>query len=100
MPIVVVLLSVVVLAASEWLIRTRVLPNKTITWYMENFQTVSNENVVFGDSRTTNGIHGLPGFYNLSYPGDSVEVIELKTRLYFEDKQPGKIILQADPHMF
>ena len=100
MPIVVALLVVAGLAASEWLMRARVIPNGEFAWHLENFRSVRNENVVFGDSRTSFGIHGLPGFYNLSYAGDRVSVIELKSRLYFEDKRPGKIILQADPHMF
>ena len=57
-------------------------------------------NVVMGDSHSANGFTGVGGFINLSYPSESVEIIELKAGEYFKNHAPQKVILQADPHMF
>ena len=87
-------------AATEMLIRSRVIPVDAFTWHLHRFLSGNNENVVFGDSHTSNGVHGLSDFLNLSYSRDFVPTIEVKIRAYFADKHPGKIILQADAHMF
>lgn len=95
----VVLLSVAFLAATESLIRAKVIPNDTLRWHVDLFLSGDSENVVFGDSHTAQGVHGVPGFLNLSYPSENVPKVEVKARSYFADKQPGKVVLQADPHM-
>jgi len=94
------LLAVAGAAATEVLIRTRVIPNDRLMRHLDVFRSGRHENAVFGDSRTSMGVHGLSGFLNLSYPDDSVPTIEAKVRSYYASKQPGKVILQADPHMF
>ena len=86
------------LAASEWLIRTHIIPNDRFMWQMDKMLSSQNENVVFGDSHTMYGVHGLSGFLNLSSP-DTVPGIEAKVWAYFADKQPGQVILQADPYL-
>ena len=94
------LLSVASITATEVLIRTRVIPNDSFQWHLNMFQSSTSENAVFGDSHTSQGVHGLADFLNLSYPSDGVPTIEKKVELYFADKDPGKVILQADPNMF
>ena len=98
--VVLVLSGISSLTATEVLIRTRVIPKDSFNWHLHRFLTGRNENVVFGDSHTAYGIHGLSDFFNLSYFGSNVANIEVMVRSYFADKRPGKIILQADAHMF
>jgi len=99
-PLIVGLAAVAAIPATEMLIRARVIPNDRFLWHLDLFLSRQNENVVLGDSYTSSGVHGLPGFLNLSYPADSIPTIETKVRSYFAEKQPGKVILEADPYMF
>lgn len=96
----VALLSISFLTATELLIRARVIPNDRLSWHRDQFFRGDSQNVVFGDSHTSLGVHGLSGFLNLSFPSENVPLIEIKVRRYFANKQPGKVILQATPHMF
>jgi len=91
--------TVAVVAATELLIREKVLPNDRFIWHLNLFRTGGTGNVVFGDSQASFGIHGLSGFLNLSYPDDSYTTTEAKVQAYFANRRPGKVILQADPHM-
>lgn len=96
----VALLSIAFLATTELLIRVRVIPNDRSIWHRDLFFRSDSQNVIFGDSHTSFGVHGLSGFLNLSFPSENVPLIEIKVRRYFADKQPGKVILQATPNMF
>ena len=75
------------------------IPNTPLEWHIDKFLSGSSENVVFGDSVASAGVHGLPGFLNLAYP-NRLPTIERKIRLYFSRNRPGKVVLQASPHMF
>lgn len=96
----VALLSISFLAATELLLRTKVVPNDHFAAHLSLFVSGTSKNVVFGDSHVARGIHGLSGFLNLSYAGDTVLEIEAKVRSYFSDKEPGKVVLQAGPQFF
>ena len=86
-------------AATEQLIRTKVIPNDIFTWHLARFLSVTSQNVVFGDSHTAYGVR-LTGFQNLSFPQDNVPTMEVKVRSYFSDIRPGKVLIQADHYAF
>ncbi len=92
------------MAATEWLIAAKVRPYVWAQYanpsYVQLFNTGRTTDVIFGDSYLAQGIHGLEGFVNLAYPGDNIRLTELKVRDYFGDKQPRRVILQADPQLF
>ena len=96
----VAVLSISLLAVTELLIRTRIIPNDSLSWHLDRFISGDYDNVVFGDSHTSMGVHGISGFLNLSFPADNYAMIEAKVKGYFADRQPGKVILEAEPHMF
>jgi len=92
--------SVLFLATTEALIRSKIVPNHPFYRYLELFKNAQTPNAIFGDSHFAYGIIGLDGFVNLAYPGNNFEAIVEKVRLYFSDKPPGRIILQAGVHHF
>ncbi len=96
----VALLSISFLASTELLIRTKIIPKDAFSWHLDLFHSGNSTNVVFGDSESSLGVHGLPGFLNLSYPSDTLPIIEVKVRRYFADKKPGKVVLATGPHQF
>jgi hypothetical protein len=55
--------------------------------------------VLFGDSHAARSF-SHPAFANLGYPGDTMDTLIYKVRRYFKQRDPGIVILQADPHMF
>lgn len=92
--------SLAFLGASEVLVRSKVVPYHPFYKYLEVFKTSENPNAIFGDSHFAYGIAGLNDFVNLAYPGNNFEAIAEKVELYFSDKRPGRIILQAGVHHF
>ena len=89
--------SLVFCAASEWLIRTHVAPNQNIELHAEFLRSATFPNAAFGDSHVAMGITGSNEIINLGFPGNALNEIIGKARIYFERVQPGKVILQADP---
>lgn len=98
--ITVVLCSLVFIAASEALVRNKIVPRHPFYKYLEVFQNSTSPNAVFGDSHFAYGVAGLSDFTNLAYPGNNFDSISEKVRLYFADKKPGQVILQAGVHHF
>mgnify|MGYP001822380937 FL=1 len=91
---------VLMAVASEWLLRTQVQPQDTQAAHVLLLSTDARTDVSFGDSHVARGFDARDGFVNLAYPSESIDDIAAKIELYFEARDPGRVILQADPHMF
>lgn len=87
------------LAATEWLVRTQVIPADRVAWQLERFSNSDARNVVLGDSHAAMGIHGVPGFENFSLGGDNLQVLSGKVDALLRRSPPIKVIIQADPSL-
>lgn len=86
-------------AATEFLVRIAVEPVDLFARHIDFFSDADSADAVFGDSHMSLGFTGASGFVNLAFPGENLATIAGKVRLYYRDRQPGRIILQADPSM-
>lgn len=86
--------------ATEWLVRSQVEPNDALFRHLQFFHAARSRDVAFGDSHTANGFAATGGFLNLAFPGENVQAITRKLSIYVKGKPPGRVVLQADPHMF
>lgn len=86
--------------ASEWLVRTKVVPQDSYASHISLLQRTEHTNAAFGDSHTARGFTAGNGFVNLAFPSEGVSHMAWKTAHHFADKTPGRVILQADPHLF
>jgi len=91
-------LSLCFVVATEWIITTKVIPAHNFTRYLALFQSSTASDAIFGDSIPANGVTGLPGFINLALGGDNFAGMAAKIRLYFKDRTPDKVIIQAGLH--
>lgn len=87
------------LLSCEWLIRTKVQKGDIFEQHRTLFFQSEFSNAVFGDSHVSQGFTGVDDFVNLGCPHESLGVVAKKIRLYYKDRLPGKVILQADPHL-
>ena len=87
-------------ASSEAIIRVKVVPVHNDYKYRELFLSSQSPNAIFGDSHAAYSLIGLEDFVNLAYPGNSFMSISGRVRLYFENRKPQKVILQAGSHHF
>ena len=94
---IVLLIGGIFLVSSEWLLRVWVAPNQNIELHAEFFKTVSRSGAAFGDSHVAMGIVGDPEIANLGFPGDSLQEVIGKAKLYFMRVKPDMVLLQADP---
>ncbi len=94
---VILLVGGIFVVSSEWLLRARVAPNQNIERHAEFHRTVSRPGAAFGDSHVAMGIVGDPEIANLGFPGDSLQEVIGKAKLYFTRVSPTKVLLQADP---
>jgi hypothetical protein len=94
------LLALLLLAASEWLVRTQVVPQDEFIKHAKLLESSKLENAAFGDSHVARGFLPSADMLNLAYPSENLPQMDWKIRHYFGDKKPGNILLQADPHMF
>jgi hypothetical protein len=85
---------------SEMFVRDQVAPQDNFRRHVAFFHRATAANVVLGDSHAARGFGGAPGFINLSFPSENIKRLAWKARRYFARRNPGRIILQADPHMF
>ena len=85
---------------SEMIVRTRVIPNHYFHKYLDLFRDTPSGNAVFGDSHAAYGLTGLDGFVNMAQGGEGFASIRGKVRLFYAERQPGKVILQAGLHHF
>lgn len=90
----------VLVGLTEWLIRAEVMPQDT---GMAHFQLLTQANAphaAFGDSHSARGFNATDGFVNLAFPAENIEDMKAKAVSYFAKREPGRVILQADPHLF
>ena len=85
--------------ASEMLVRSKVSTQDEFINHANLFHTSPHANVAFGDSHVARGFVPPANMVNLAYPSEGIEHIDWKVRTYFARRKPGRIILQADPHL-
>lgn len=85
---------------SEWLVRDQVDPQDTRLAHLTLLETAESIHIAFGDSHVARGFEAQQGFVNLAYPSENIRDMAQKFDIYFKDRDPGKILLQADPHLF
>jgi hypothetical protein len=86
--------------ASELFVRAQVAPQDNFRRHVAFFHKATSTDVVFGDSHAARGFGGATGFVNLAFPSENIKRMAWKARRYFARRKPGRIILQADPHLF
>lgn len=86
--------------ATEWLVRTRVAPVHPFYAYLALFRTTAADSAAFGDSYAAYGLSGLAGMVDLAEPGDGFYAIGRKVRLFFAERAPDRVIIEAQPHHF
>ncbi len=91
--------TVVLLSASELLVRAKIEPQDDFVSHVRLFNTSQATDAAFGDSHVARGFVPATGMINLAYPSEGIEHIDWKVRTYFANRSPGQIILQADPHL-
>ncbi len=95
-----VLTLLLLIAATELLVRTQVLPQDTRAGHLELLRTSDHADAAFGDSHVARGFAAQGSFVNLAYPSENIEDMFAKVRLHFAHHAPGRVIIQADPHLF
>ncbi len=94
-------LSLLLLAgATEWLVRTQVVPQDTYANHLKLLETTTRSDASFGDSHVARGFDASDGFVNLAYPSENIEYLNWKIRRHFDARPAGRVIVQADPHLF
>lgn len=88
------------LGASELLVRTMVAPHHNDYKYAGLFKNTTLPNTVFGDSHAAYGLTNMNGFVNLAYGGNNFDSIANRIDLFFQNRQPKRVLLQAGPHHF
>lgn len=86
-------------AVTESLVRLAVEPVDLLARHIDFFDHADSADVAFGDSHMSLGFTGAAGFVNLAFPGENLATIAGKVQLYYRGRQPGRVILQADPSM-
>ncbi len=88
------------LAATAALVGYVVEPNDRVIQSLALVQQATAKDAAFGDSHFAWGFVGRPDFPTFAAEGETMADMELRVRYYFRDKQPGKVVIQGDPHAF
>ena len=87
--------------ASEWLVRSAVLPTDTFVRHVAIFNGTTSPYAAFGDSHVARNFNAAAPVVNLAYPSENLAKMDWKTALYVDQAPaPQKVLLQADPHIF
>ena len=86
-------------AASEALVRAEVEQQDEFVSHVRLFRTSQAVDAAFGDSHVARGFVPPEGMINLAYPSEGIEHLDWKIRSYFAVRKPGRVIVQADPHL-
>lgn len=86
--------------ASEWLLRKHVAPQDNLLAHLSLLNTATSPDAAFGDSHVARGFAPPPGMLNLAFPSENIMQIAAKARRYYANHTPGRVIIQADPHLF
>lgn len=96
-----VLAALALLGASEWLLRTQVVPADVLTGHIARFESTRATEVSFGDSHVARNFLPEAPVTNLAYPSENIAHIAWKVDRYLARvPQPKRVLLQADPHLF
>ena len=95
-----VLTLLVVFGGTELLLRQKVVPQDTFQAQAALFHIAETGDAAFGDSHGARDFVPPAGMVNLAFPSESVDHMNWKARRYFQDRRPGRVIVQADPHLF
>ena len=92
---------VLALAVAEWALRALVVPlEEGWSHRVDLVYRGESGDVVLGDSHTFRGFVSQDDFVNLSAGGSSVPAMEVVAREYFRHREPGRVIVAADPQLF
>jgi hypothetical protein len=89
-----------VFGASMVLVKDYVEPHDRVIESLTLVQSATARNAAFGDSHFAWGFVGSADLPTLGAEGETVADMELRVKYYFRNKQPGKVIIQGDPHSF
>jgi DltD protein len=90
----------VLFGATVILVRDFIEPNDRVVTSLELIQQETTPDAAFGDSHFAWGFVGSRDFPTLGAEGETLRDMELRVRYYYRDKQPGKVVIQGDPHSF
>jgi hypothetical protein len=89
------------LAASEWMLRTFVLPYDSFEYIAKRLRETTNPDAAFGDSHVAAvSTYDRDGIANLGIGATTIRRIASRVEYYYTKIKPGKVIIQADPHLF
>ena len=91
---------VLLFGATELLLRHHVVPQDSFTAHVAMLGANTSADAVFGDSHAARDFAPPAGMVNLAFPSESIDHMDWKARRYFSDRRPGRVIVQADPHLF
>lgn len=86
--------------ATEALLRTQVAPQDNFARHLALLRTTDARDAAFGDSHVARGFAAEAPMVNLAYPSETIERFAWKAKAYFARLTPGRVIVQADPHLF
>ena len=91
----------IAVAASEWLVREKVMPEDTLHKHVQLFEDTHAPYAAFGDSHAARGFHAVAPVVNLAYPSENIEKMAWKADRYLARvASPKAVLIQADPHLF
>jgi hypothetical protein len=89
------------IVASEWLIRSEVLPHDNFEWISARLRNSTQPNAAFGDSHVAAvPDYNTSDFVNLGIGATTIRKMDQRVRYYFSKIKPGEVIIEADPHLF
>jgi hypothetical protein len=93
--------SIPFIATSEWMLRTYVLPVDGFEHISRKMREFSIPNAAFGDSHAA-AVSNFDDkdFINLGLGGTTIRQMSERAHYYFSKVKPGKIIIEADSHLF
>lgn len=86
--------------ASEVLLRRHVVPQDSFADHVSLFRATVLTDAAFGDSHVARDFVPDVAMANLAYPSENIDQMDWKARAFFAGRAPGRIVLQADPHLF
>lgn len=95
-----VLTMLLLVVATELLVRSQVLPQDTRAGHLALLDRANQVDAAFGDSHAARGFAAQDTFVNLAYPSENIEDMFAKVRTHYANRSPGRVVLQADPHLF
>ncbi|MHA7872223.1 MAG: hypothetical protein ACX939_07735 [Hyphococcus sp.] len=90
----------VLLAASEWIVRVKAMPQDTLTRHAALFNATRAPYIALGDSHVARGFDAAAPVVNLAYPSENIEKMAWKAQQYLARKPDIRgVLIQADPHL-